>query len=44
MVEFLVGAVAGAVVLFLVLDNNPKLAAKLGSVKDIIKEKIDKNI
>lgn len=38
---FIAGAVVGALILFLVLDNNPKLAAKLGSVKKVVKEKIE---
>jgi hypothetical protein len=38
---FLAGAISGAVTLFLVLDNNPKLAAKLKTVKEIVKQKIE---
>lgn len=41
MVAFLGGVIVGAIGLFLVLDNNPKLAAKLKTVKNIVKEKID---
>ena len=38
---FLVGLVLGALGLFLVLDNNPELAAKLKTVKNIVKQKIE---
>ena len=41
MFTFIAGAVAGALVTFLVLDNNPKLAAKLKTVKNIVKQKIE---
>jgi len=38
---FVVGLVLGALGLFLVLDNNPKLAAKLNTVKKLVKQKIE---
>jgi len=41
MAAFVSGAIIGAVILYLVLDNNPKLAAKLKTVKNIVKAKID---
>lgn len=41
--NLIIGAVLGAIALFLVLDNNPKLAAKLRTVKKIVKDKIEKN-
>lgn len=36
MLEFLFGAAIGAVVFYLVLRNNPKLAKKIGGVVDKI--------
>jgi len=39
--NIILGAVLGAIALFLVLDNNPKLAAKLRTVKKIVKQKIE---
>jgi hypothetical protein len=39
--NLIIGAVLGAVALFLVLDNNPQLAAKLRTVKKIVKQKIE---
>jgi hypothetical protein len=41
--NIILGAVLGAIALFLVLDNNPKLAAKLKTVKNIIKDKIEES-
>tara|TARA_R110000737_G_C14624761_1_gene494596 strand:- start:24695 stop:24889 length:195 start_codon:yes stop_codon:yes gene_type:complete len=41
MLTFLGGIIVGAIGLFLVLDNNPKLAAKLKTVKNIVKQKIE---
>lgn len=41
MIEFLTGAAVGAIALFLVLNNNPKLAAKLKGVADFVENKIE---
>lgn len=38
---FILGAFVGATALFLVIDNNPKIAAKLKTVKKIVKQKIE---
>lgn len=40
--EYLVGAVIGAVIFGLVLRNNPTLAKKLGLIVDEIEDKLDK--
>lgn len=42
MIAFVSGLITGAVILYLVLDNNPKLSAKLKVVKEIVKDKINK--
>jgi len=39
--NIILGAVLGAIATFLVLDNNPQLAAKLRTVKKIVKQKIE---
>lgn len=39
--NLIVGALIGSIVTILVLNNNPKLAAKLKSVADIIEKKIE---
>jgi len=39
--NIILGAVLGAIALFLVLDNNPKLAGKLKTVKKLVKQKIE---
>jgi len=39
--EFIVGVIAGAIGMFLILDNNPKFAAKLSTVKEIVKQKLE---
>ena len=39
---FIIGAIAGAVGFYLVLRNNPKLAAKVAGVVDNIDEEIKK--
>lgn len=44
MVAYFLTFLAGALVLFLVLDNNPKLAKKLGSVKELLEKKIEEKI
>ncbi len=44
MIAFIVGVLVGAVGVFLVLDNKPKLAAKLATVKEIVEEKIKEKI
>ena len=41
MLTFIAGVGTGALILFLVLDNNPKLAKKLGSVKNIVEKVIE---
>lgn len=38
---FVAGAVVGAIIAVLVLNNNPKLAAKLKTVADIVEKKIE---
>lgn len=38
---FIAGVLVGSIGLFLVLDNNPKLAAKLRTVKKLVKQKIE---
>ncbi len=38
---FIAGVIVGATALFLVIDNNPKIAAKLRTVKKIVKQKIE---
>jgi len=40
---FFLGVLVGAVGLFLVIDNNPKIAAKLKVVKAIVKQKIEQS-
>ncbi|AGH56718.1 hypothetical protein Phi19:2_gp091 [Cellulophaga phage phi19:2] len=44
MFTFVVGVLVGGLGLFLILDNNPKLAAKLSSVKDVVEAEIDQRI
>lgn len=44
MFEFLAGLVVGGLGLYLILDNNPKLAAKLKVVKEVVESKIKKEI
>lgn len=44
MVAFTAGVLAGVFGCFLVLDNNPKLAKKLSSVKEIVEKKIEEKI
>lgn len=41
MTELIIGVVVGAVITVLVLNNNPKLAAKLKTVSDIVEKKIE---
>lgn len=41
MITFAAGAVTGALILFLVLNNNPKLAAKLKGVADFVEKKVE---
>lgn len=38
---FIGGVIIGAIGVFLVLDNNPKLASKLATVKKLVKDKIE---
>jgi hypothetical protein len=40
MIAFLAGLVVGGIGLYLILDNNPKLAAKLKTVKTVVEQKI----
>ena len=42
MINFALGAVAGAIVFGLVIRNNPALAKKLGLLVDKIEEEINK--
>lgn len=44
MVAFTVGVLVGVLGCFLVLDNNPKLAKKLSSVKEVVEKKIEEKI
>lgn len=38
---FIGGLLVGGIGLYLILDNNPKLAVKLKTVKNIVKQKIE---
>jgi uncharacterized membrane protein YgaE (UPF0421/DUF939 family) len=42
--QFVIGVIVGAVGVFLVLSNNPALAAKLNSVKKIVKKEIEDKV
>ena len=42
MLEFISGAIAGAIVFGLVIKNNPNLAKKLGILVDKIDDQLDK--
>jgi hypothetical protein len=41
---FIAGMITGAILLFLVLDNNPKLAAKLSTVKKLVKKEVEQKV
>jgi|TARA_R110000822_G_C15214308_1_gene483638 uncharacterized membrane protein YgaE (UPF0421/DUF939 family) len=42
--QFIIGILVGGLGVFLVLSNNPTLAAKLNSVKKIIKKEIEDKV
>jgi hypothetical protein len=42
--QFIIGVIAGGLGVFLVLSNNPALAAKLNSVKKIVKREIEDKV
>ena len=44
MFAFLAGVVVGGIGLYLILDNNPKLAAKLKVVKEVVEVKIKEKV
>ena len=44
MLTFIAGLIIGGLVLYLILDNNPKLAAKLKTVKEVVEKKIKEEI
>lgn len=41
MLTFIGGAIVGALVLYLVFDNNPKLVAKLKPFKELLEKQIE---
>lgn len=41
---FIIGVFVGGIGVFLVLSNNPTLAAKLNSVKKIVKKEIEDKV
>jgi len=44
MISFILGVVVGALGLFLILDNNPKLTGRLSAVKKIVKKEIEDKV
>ena len=44
MLGFIIGVITGALGLFLILDNNPKLAARLSTVKKLVKKEVEQKV